>query len=112
MLQSDALRSDAEHSLANAGQRARFTVAIAFAALVVLARQGGATEDLLGRGFIIASAFFADVLVHEVLPRLRSRAAAHAAGVLADIGAMTIAVALLADDFPLVPIAFLWPVFT
>ena len=112
MLQPIALRSEAEHSLGDVGQRARFAVAIAFAAFVVLAREGGAPEALVARGFLISSAFFLAVLVHQFLARTPPTGAVRAAGVLADLGATTIAVALLADDYPLVPLALLWPVFT
>lgn len=106
-------RSEAERTLDDLGQRARVGVAVAVAAFVVLARQTGRVpDDLLADGFVIASAFFVSVIAHEVPPRLATRGSALAAGVLADLAASSIAVALLVDHLPLAPIALLWPVFT
>ncbi len=106
-------RSEAERTLDALIQRARVVVAIAVAAMVVIARQvGGVPEDRLARGYVVAGAFFLAVVAHELPARLAGRASAVAAGVLADLGATTIAVALLLDDLPLAPVALLWPLFT
>lgn len=106
-------RSEAERTLDDLGQRARVGMAVAVATFIVLLRQaGGAPEELLARGFVIAAAFFVAVLAHELPARLAARRIGLAAGVVADLGAASIAVALLMDDFPLAPVALLWPVFT
>lgn len=106
-------RSEAERTLDQLGQRARVGVAVAVAAFIVLLRQaGGAPEELLARGFVISAAFFAAVLAHELPARLAARSVGLAAGIVADLAAASIAVALLIEDFPLAPVALLWPVFT
>ncbi|TMD60254.1 MAG: HD domain-containing protein [Chloroflexi bacterium] len=106
-------RSEAERTLDQLGQRARVGVAITVATFVVLARQiGEAPDNLLARGFVIAVGFFIAVLAHDLPIRLRQRTAAVAAGVLADVAATSLAVLLLFQDFPLAPVALLWPVFT
>jgi HD-GYP domain-containing protein (c-di-GMP phosphodiesterase class II) len=107
------MRSEAERTLGQLGQRARVGVAIAIATFVVLARQmTAAPDDFLAKGFLIAVAFFVAVLAHDLPLRLRFRTAGVAAGVLADVAATSIAVALLVDEVRLAPVALLWPVFT
>src|SRR5205085_5344543 len=83
------------------------------ATFVVLARQiTEAPEDFLARGFIIAIGYFIAVLAHDLPTRLRLHTAGVAAGVLADVAATSIAVALLIDYVPLAPVMLLWPIFT
>ena len=106
-------RSEAERTLGRVAQRVRVGLAIAVATLVVLARQmTEAPDEFLVRGFVIAAGFFVAVLAHDVPVRLRWRGVAVAAAVLADIAATSIAVALLLDEVPLVPVALLWPIFS
>ena len=105
--------SEAERTLGRVAQRVRVGLAIAVATLVVLARQmTEAPDEFLARGFVIAAGFFVAVLAHDVPVRLRWRGVAVAAAVLADIAATSIAVALLLDEVPLVPVALLWPIFS
>jgi hypothetical protein len=106
-------RTEAERTLGYIAQRGRVGVAVFAATLVVLARQlTEAPEGFLIRGFLIGIGFFVAVLAHELPARLRRRGVAVAAGVLADLAATSIAVSLLLEDVPLIPVALLWPVFT
>lgn len=105
-------RSEAERTLLELAHRARVAIAVGSAAIVVIARSVGAVPDeLLARGVVIVAAFSLAVVAHE-LPAWRGRPEFSAwTGAIADVAATALAVALLADTFPLAPALFLWPLF-
>jgi hypothetical protein len=110
---AESHRSEAERTLLDLAQRARLGFALGTIGLVAVARQvGGVSDDLLVRAVAVAGVLLTAVATQEVTTRRGRFPLGLTLGIVGDVAASSLAVALLADRAALIPAVMLWPIFT